>query len=120
MPNKLLYIYKKQQFIPNVLSIFINPFYFIRKGLFEKISENASQLNGTLLDFGCGAKPYKELFNVEKYIGVDIMNKAHLHGKKSLLTLLLMVKNLFSEMNNLIRFLAAKYLNIFLILMKYC
>ncbi len=82
MPNKLLYIYKKQQFIPNVLSIFINPFYFIRKGLFEKISENASQLNGTLLDFGCGAKPYKELFNVEKYIGVDIMNKAHLHEKE--------------------------------------
>jgi SAM-dependent methyltransferase len=34
------------------------------------------------LDFGCGAKPYKNLFQVEQYIGVDIRNKAHLHDKE--------------------------------------
>jgi SAM-dependent methyltransferase len=57
-----------------------HPLYFIRKGLFNKISLYSSQLNGRLLDFGCGAKPYQSLFNhVTEYIGLDYISEGHSH-----------------------------------------
>lgn len=46
-------------------------FYFIRKGLLEGIKKHSHQLKGKMMDFGCGNKPYKSLFNVQEYIGVD-------------------------------------------------
>jgi SAM-dependent methyltransferase len=40
----------------------------------------ARELNGELLDFGCGSKPYKHLFNhVSKYTGIDVENEGHSH-----------------------------------------
>ena len=37
-------------------------------------------LKGEILDFGCGNKPYRSLFNhVERYIGVDVENEGHNH-----------------------------------------
>lgn len=57
-----------------------HPLYFIRKGLYNNISEIASNFKGKLLDFGCGAKPYKELFvNVDEYVGVDFNSEGHSH-----------------------------------------
>ena len=73
-------IYLRQLFFPSLISILINPFYFIRKQLLKNIRYYAPKLNGDLLDFGCGSKPYKKLFvNVEKYIGIDIENEGHSH-----------------------------------------
>jgi len=80
--NKLIPIYKKHIFSSGLISALINPFYFIRKGLLKGIKENTSELNGCLLDFGCGSKPYKDLFNVEKYIGIDVIGKGHSHEKE--------------------------------------
>lgn len=77
--DKLLAVYKKRQFDPGLIGIFLNPFYFIRKGLSNGIKKNSLQLKGKLLDFGCGAKPYKNFFDVEKYIGVDVLDKGHSH-----------------------------------------
>lgn len=38
-------------------------------------------MEGKLLDFGCGRKPYKNLFcNVTEYIGVDIKQTGHDHS----------------------------------------
>ncbi len=34
---------------------------------------------GFLLDIGCGIKPYRELFVVEKYIGIDVEQSGHDH-----------------------------------------
>ena len=31
------------------------------------------------MDFGCGSKPYRSLFDVQEYIGVDIKNQGHSH-----------------------------------------
>lgn len=63
---------KKQAFNPDWLGLFINPFYFARKGLYKNVSELASQIQGgKLLDIGCGTKPYKNLFNVEQYDGLE-------------------------------------------------
>ena len=72
-------IYKKQQFDPSIISWFINPFYFVRKRIYNSVKSNALALNGKLLDFGCGRKPYKELFNTTHYIGLDIEQEGHDH-----------------------------------------
>lgn len=80
--SKLLSIYKKETFDPGFIGIFINPFYFIRKGLAKGIRKDAIRLDGTLLDFGCGSKPYKNLFSNKRYIGVDVIDKGHSHEKE--------------------------------------
>lgn len=72
---------KKQSFQPNFFSIFINPFFFIRLRLFQKIKKLAPELKGKLLDFGCGRKPYKNLFvNINEYIGLDMEQTGHNHS----------------------------------------
>ncbi len=61
-----------------------HPLYFIRKGLFRKISLYAPQLKGKLLDFGCGEKPYQSLFtNVTEYIGLDYNGEGHDHQNEA-------------------------------------
>lgn len=72
----------KQQFRPGLASVFINASYFTKKGIYRGIKRNAGELNGKLLDFGCGNKPYKDLFDVSEYIGIDIENEAHDHSQE--------------------------------------
>jgi len=79
MADLLSYL-RQQSFRPNVLSIFINPFYFIRLALYKGIKELAPQLSGKLMDFGCGRKPYRSLFTVSQYIGVDLEKTGHDHS----------------------------------------
>ncbi|MGV3528460.1 MAG: class I SAM-dependent methyltransferase [Flavisolibacter sp.] len=62
-----------------------HPYYFIRKGLYQKIRQYAPQLQGSLLDFGCGSKPYHSLFeNVSEYIGVDFESEGHDHRNEQI------------------------------------
>jgi SAM-dependent methyltransferase len=62
-----------------------HPLYYIRKGLYRKISLYAPQMNGDLLDFGCGEKPYKSLFtNVNSYTGLDYDSEGHNHANESI------------------------------------
>jgi len=68
---------KRQSFQPNVLSIFLNPFYFTRLRLWRGLKVHRDLLHGRLLDFGCGRKPFKNLFQVDQYIGVDIKTSGH-------------------------------------------
>ncbi len=57
-----------------------NPFYFVRKNLYEAIKRYAPRMKGSILDFGCGAKPYAVLFeNCSEYIGIDIDVSGHDH-----------------------------------------
>ncbi len=71
--------FRKQSFQPGWLGWLVNPFYFIRKDLYRNIKETAPELTGRLLDFGCGRKPYKNLFAVTEYIGVDMETSGHQH-----------------------------------------
>lgn len=64
-------------------SIF-HPFYFIRNGLKEAIESASGALHGKLLDFGCGSKPYKSMFRVDEYIGVDYENEGHPHHNEQI------------------------------------
>ncbi len=45
----------------------------------DKIAELAPRLTGRMMDFGCGKKPYRSLFNVSEYTGVDFENPGHPH-----------------------------------------
>lgn len=72
MIKKLKALYNRQMFFPNWVGVFVNPFYFARAGLGSAMCQFAPMLKGQLLDVGCGTKPYKEMFNVDAYIGLDI------------------------------------------------
>lgn len=62
-----------------------HPFYFIRKGLLQYVGKYAQELQGDLLDFGCGAKPYRDLFHhVTSYTGVDFENEGHGHANEQI------------------------------------
>lgn len=51
---------------------FFNPFFIARKGLVGAIAEFSKGLSGRLLDVGCGTKPYRRLFHVDEYVGLEI------------------------------------------------
>lgn len=73
MLNHLKTIFKKQQFQPNFLGIFLNPFYFSRRGLFQVVLKTENFICGKTLDIGCGQKPYQSLFNkTQEYIGLEL------------------------------------------------
>ena len=65
----------------NLVAMFTNPFYFVRKNLYKNISKYSEYITGRTLDFGCGSKPYKDLFpKVTEYIGLDIEDQRHGFG----------------------------------------
>jgi len=83
MIRALKQIYIKEQFNPKILGLFINPFYFARKGLYQNVSKLITNLNGKLLDVGCGTKPYKNICKVDEYMGLEIDdegNRNHSHA----------------------------------------
>ncbi len=59
-------------------------FYFIRKGLLSGIQKHSASLKGRLLDFGCGSKPYRSLFDVDEYIGLDFEKTGHDHSNEQI------------------------------------
>lgn len=84
MITSLNRINRKEQFQPGFISVFINANYFIKRGIYKGICRHAFKLHGKLLDFGCGNKPYRDLFKVDEYIGMDIENEAHDHRNESI------------------------------------
>ena len=75
--------YDKQQYRPGILGLFINPFYFARKGLYKNISSLAGTISGKILDVGCGQKPYEGLFRSSQYIGLEIDTPENRQNKKA-------------------------------------
>lgn len=71
---------RRELFLTTRLGIFVNPSYLIRRGLYLSIAGRANDVQGKVLDFGCGAKPYESLFpHASQYIGVDIKTSGHDH-----------------------------------------
>jgi SAM-dependent methyltransferase len=75
MGQKLDTLIQKQSFNPGLLGVFINPFYFARKGLHQHIIALASHVKGRVLDVGCGSKPYRTLFQASEYLGMEISDR---------------------------------------------
>lgn len=61
-----------QQFHPTLLGAFVNPFYLARKALWDAMVGLAGSARGRLLDVGCGTQPYRILFDVDEYIGLEV------------------------------------------------
>jgi SAM-dependent methyltransferase len=61
-----------------------HPLFLMRRELFSAIRKHAHLLNGNLLDFGCGSKPYKSLFSVESYTGLDFEVTGHDHTNEEI------------------------------------
>ena len=61
----------KESFFPGLLGVFINPFYFARKGLAYNVKELGSNIVGKVLDIGCGTKPYQSVYAADEYVGLE-------------------------------------------------
>jgi SAM-dependent methyltransferase len=61
----------RQQFTPGRLGWVVNPFYFARRGLHEALLRLLPELQGEVLDVGCGSKPYRSLVAATRYVGLD-------------------------------------------------
>jgi SAM-dependent methyltransferase len=70
--SRLIALYRRQQFNPGPLALLINPFFLARRRLWRAVASWAPQLRGQLLDVGCGIKPYRALFTVDRYVGLDV------------------------------------------------
>lgn len=81
MLSELKKLYKNEQFNPKLMGVFVRPDYLLRRGLYKIFSELSVNLSGNLLDVGCGAKPYQDLFDVDKYIGLEIDDKGDRNHK---------------------------------------
>ncbi len=69
------------KFTAHWTSIFYNESYIMRKELFKANQNFASEAKGKLLDFGCGDKPYRSLYMVDEYIGLDFAQTRHSASK---------------------------------------
>ena len=81
--TKLKKLYLREQFNPRFIGLFVNPFYFTRKGLYKNISELMNAINGDVLDIGCGQKPYENLCKCDKYIGLELDTLENRNYKKA-------------------------------------
>ena len=70
--NRVKAYYIHAQFFPRPWDLWINTFYISRKHLVGEIRSLVPALEGKVLDFGCGSKPYQQLFVGKKLVGVDI------------------------------------------------
>jgi SAM-dependent methyltransferase len=72
---------REDRFRPSLLSLLFNPEFIIRRGLYSNIRSFANMPAGSLLDFGCGSKPYRSLFSkATRYVGVDLAVTGHNHN----------------------------------------
>lgn len=85
MDIKAIYkkIYYETYFLNGPLSIFLNASFLIRRRILKTILTNKQYISGDVLDFGCGAKPYKNLFQYKSYIGVDVETGSHSHREEA-------------------------------------
>jgi SAM-dependent methyltransferase len=68
----------REKFHPSRLGAIIHPFYIIRRRLARAIAGKAQEIEGRVLDFGCGSQPYRGDFaHVADYVGVDVAVSGH-------------------------------------------
>ena len=69
--------------MPGLLGLLINPFYFARRSLFVEVAGVAGRLRGRMVDVGCGQQPYRHLFGVDEYCGVELDTEDNRRTKKA-------------------------------------
>jgi SAM-dependent methyltransferase len=74
---------RRQAFDPGPAGMLVNPFFLARRGLMRAMRKFAGRVSGRLLDVGCGQKPYRDVFDVSSYIGVEIDSPANRKSKRA-------------------------------------
>ena len=71
-------------FRPRWYSVILNPYFINRFTLYRGIQSFAKQTKSTatILDVGCGLKPYRNLFSSTTYTGIDIAGGGHADAAK--------------------------------------
>ena len=64
--------WQREQFAPGWLGWLNTPFVLARRGLHRELCALLPQLSGTVIDVGCGRKPYRDLVPATRYVGLDI------------------------------------------------
>jgi len=75
--------YQRESFFPTWLGMFINPFYFARKGLAAHVRDLGKCISGRTLDIGCGSKPYEQLYGSTEYVGLEYDTPQNRSSKKA-------------------------------------
>src|SRR3954447_11000045 len=71
----------REKFHPTWLGAIIHPFFIIRRRLARAIAGRAREIEGRVLDFGCGSQPYRDDFaHISDYVGLDIAVSGHPHA----------------------------------------
>ncbi len=70
--NALHRRWQKELFEPGWLGLFVNPFFFARRGLLRELRPFFAELTGEVLDVGCGRKPYRAHVPAARYVGLDL------------------------------------------------
>lgn len=68
---------RKRISLPRAYDWTFNPAWIIRRPLFLEIKRFAPKMTGRILDFGCGNKPYENLFSCDSYVGLDLESSSH-------------------------------------------
>ena len=68
---------------PNIDELFINPFYFARKGLALHVRALAKSITGRTRDVGYGSKPYEKLYASTGYVGLEYDTPQNRVSKKA-------------------------------------
>lgn len=72
---------RRDAFLTSRRAILYHPAYLIRRALYKVVRRIGPEVGGSILDFGCGSKPYRSLFtNADRYLGVDIEQSGHDHA----------------------------------------
>ena len=80
MLKRLISRLRREAFLPTPLGMVVGSQYILRDGLYKSILSFAPGVEGNVLDFGCGSKPYESIFtNATSYVGVDIEVSGHVH-----------------------------------------
>lgn len=73
-------VFQKEGFEPGLIGLLFNPYYTIRRRLLQCLRRYAGDITGErMLDLGCGSQPYRHLFDVPEYIGLDVEVSGHDH-----------------------------------------
>jgi SAM-dependent methyltransferase len=72
-------------FRPRWHSVFLNPYFINRHGLYSAMRKFAATVpaDARIIDIGCGLKPYRKLFASETYTGIDIQGGGHTDTAKT-------------------------------------
>lgn len=83
--KKLLSWESAQSFNPSWFGVFVNPFYISRSHLYRHFAAYGKSVGTgkSILDVGCGIKPYEKLFAGNEYIGIEASQSGHADEAKN-------------------------------------